>query len=57
MKDLVEDESSQVLLASSHIELLPLEGCSNAIWKYFGFSLCDVKFLEFDKKKQTSVHC
>ena len=38
-------------------ELLPLEGCSSAIWKYFGFPSRDGKFLEPDKRKRTSVNC
>ena len=54
----MEDESLEVSSsASSNIELLPLEGCSSVVWKYFGFPSRDGKFLELDKKKRTSVHC
>ena len=43
MEDFMEDELSQVSLASSNIELLLLEGCGSAVCKYFGFPLCDGK--------------
>ena len=52
----MEDESSQAS-STSNIELCPLEGCSSAVWKYFGFPSRDGKFVEPDKKKRTSVHC
>ena len=52
----MEDESSQASSTSSNIELCPLEGCSSAVWKYFGFPSRDGKFVEPDKKKRTSVH-
>ena len=42
---------------SGNIELLPLEGATNGIWRYLGFPLKVGKFMEVDKKKWMNVHC
>ena len=39
------------------VELLPLEGATSGVWRYFGFLSKDGKFMEPDKNKWTSVHC
>ena len=41
---------------TSTSELLPLEGSSSAVWKYFGFPSKDGK-ITVEKKKRTEVHC
>ena len=33
------------------VELIPLEGCSSKIWKFFGFPGKDGEYIEKDKKK------
>jgi len=38
-------------------ELLPLEGCSSKIWKYFGFPAKDGQYIERDKRKRNEVTC
>ena len=38
-------------------ELLPLEGCSSKIWKYFGFPAKDSQYIERDKRKRNEVTC
>ena len=38
-------------------ELIPLEGASSKIWKYFGFPGKDGQFTERDKRKQNEVIC
>ena len=35
---------------------LPLEGCSSAVWKFFGFPARNGKIIEPDKKKRKEVH-
>ena len=42
---------------SGETELIPLEGCSNKIWKYFGFPSKDGQYIERDKRKQNEVTC
>ena len=39
------------------VELLPLEGATSGVWRYFGFPSKEGKFVEPDKNKRTSVHC
>jgi len=51
MEDLVEVQVS-LSASSKNIELLPLEGCSSAVWKYFGSPSCNGKFLELNEKSK-----
>ena len=37
-------------------ELLPLEGSSSAVWKYFGFPAINGKIV-IEKKERDKVHC
>ena len=37
--------------------LLPLEGSTSEVWKYFGFPAKNGKYIEGDKKKRTKVCC
>ena len=41
----------------SHSELIPLEGASSKIWKYFRFPGKDSQFTERDKRKRNKVIC
>ena len=38
-------------------ELIPLEGATSAVWKYFGFPAKNGKFIQPDKKKRNKVNC
>ena len=38
-------------------ELIPLEGCTSKIWKYFGFLGKDGQYAERDKRKCNEVTC
>ena len=38
-------------MATSKIELLPLEGAISGIWRFFGFPAKDGQFVEKDKKR------
>lgn len=40
---------------SGKTDLLPLEGATSGVWKYFGFPSKDGKCVEPDKKKRASV--
>ena len=48
--ELISDDASEV-------ELIPLEGCTSKIWKYFGFPGKDGQYLERDKRKRNEVTC
>ena len=39
------------------VELIPLEGCSSKIWKFFGFPGKDREYIEKDKRKHNEVTC
>ena len=43
--------------SGSSVELLPLEGCTSEVWKYFGFPGKNGKIIEADKSKRTNVCC
>ena len=43
--------------SGSSVELLPLEGCTSEVWKYFGFPGKNGKIIETDKSKRTNVCC
>jgi len=50
------DDTSE--LTDDHVELIPLEGCTSKIWKYFGFPGKDRQFGEGqDKRKCNEVTC
>ena len=42
---------------SEETELIPLEGASSKIWKYFGFPGKDGQYTERDKRKRNEVIC
>ena len=39
----------------SEVELIPLEGFTSKIWRYFGFPGKDGQFVERDKRKRNEV--
>ena len=41
----------------SQHDLLPLEGATSSVWKFFGFPGKDGKIFEADKKKRKRVCC
>ena len=49
--------AAPVQFESAENELLPLEGSTSLVWKYFGFPGKDGKIFESDKKKRTKVYC
>ena len=41
----------------SKVELIPQQGCTSKIWRYFGFPRKDRQFLEKGKRKRNKVIC
>ena len=56
----VTDESDDHVVSDDDTrrdELIPLEGASSKIWKYFGFPGKDGQYIERDKRKRNEVTC
>ena len=54
------DDTSEIFddkVGVTEVELIPLEGCTSKIWRYFGFPGKDRQFLEKDKRKRNEVTC
>ena len=51
------DEIFDDKIGISEVELIPLEGCTSKIWRYFRFPGKDGQFLEKDKRKCNEVKC
>ena len=52
-----DDDTRRDESQSGETELIPLEGASSKIWKYFGFPGKDGQYIERDKRKRNEVTC